>query len=276
MSALKDNPDNSFLNDPLLGDSSTDSSKGHTSSRPISIEDDLLSEPKKETDENYELSSEDNSKEDSEMNSEENDGSESKADSSNDSKDEKKTVSKKKSEYDPYRVRDFLIRLAKAIKRHEIRSGAHRNLHEHIDRMQKTMTSKRVKSNVSVDTQINELRNKVAELIAIERSHATPQSQQMKGKVEILEGKLNTLLQSKQKKDERFKELERKITSKYSADQELVQKLDKKLLFLERKLIEHQLDKRKSKAKIDKKSVDEIKQQINTTKAILKQHKIEV
>ncbi len=261
MSALKDNPDHgSFLNDPLLGDSGNSTDDKSTG-------DDLLSEPKKEVDENP-------TKKDT-GNQEIKEESEKSKDNAS-STEEKKTKPKRKSEYDPYRVRDFLIRLAKAVKRHEIRSGAHQDLHEHIDKMRKTMASKRPKSDVSVDAQINELKNKVAEIIAIEKSHASPNSSHVKEKVNVLENKLNTLLESKQRKDERFKELEKKITTKYSADQELINKLEKKLLFLERKLIEHQLDKRKSKAKVDKKTVDDIKKQINKTKAILRQHKVEI
>lgn len=182
--------------------------------------------------------------------------------------------SKRKSEYDPYRVRDFLIRLAKAVKRHNIRVSAHQDFHEHVDKIKKTMVSKKPKTEHNIDKDIDELKKKVASLIDIEKNPNSPNHDKyLQEKIDLLEGKLNNLMQSKQKREDRFTELEKKISIKYDADQETIKELEKKLLLLERKLIEHQIKKKKSKAKINKKDIDEIKEKIEMTKAIIDRHK---
>jgi len=180
---------------------------------------------------------------------------------------------KRHSEYDPYRVRDFLIRIAKAVKRHQIRTGAHQAFHNHVDKIARKMVSKKPVSEDTAEKDIDELKRRVSELISIEKGQGPDAEKMMKDRIEQLESKLNKILEMKQRKDERFKELERKIATKFEADQDLVNRLEKKLLSLERNLIEHQLDKRKSKKKVDLAAIQDIKQQINSTKAILAKHK---
>jgi len=181
---------------------------------------------------------------------------------------------KKKREYDPYRVRDFLIRLAKAAKRHEARRHAHNQFHDHVDKIKKSIVSKRKKSETTVDNDIDELKKKVSYLVSIEKGQGpSGHDKLMQEKILLLEGKLDKLLQSKLRREDRFQQLEKKISSKYTADKELVAELEKKLLLLERKLIEHQLNKRKSKKKQDIAKIKDIKEQINTTKELIGKHK---
>ena len=181
---------------------------------------------------------------------------------------------KKKPEYDPARVRDFLIRLAKAVTRHELRKQAHTDFHKQVDKIKDSMLSKRQKSQPAVENELEALKQKVSHLINVERDPNHPENNKfLKEKIALLEGKLNILMKSKDERENRFKELESKINSKYDTERELVRQLETKLLILEKKLVEHQLTKKKAKQKVNNKAIDEIKQQIETTKAVIKKFK---
>lgn len=165
--------------------------------------------------------------------------------------------------YNTERVRRFLIYLAKAVKRHDIRKDAHNDFHSHVEKIKK-MSPK------GMDDEIDELKRKVSYLIEIEKGHTAPMNDKFsKEKIQLIEGKLNKLLESKQRREDRFVELERKINSKMVSDKKEISKLKTKLLTMEKKLIEMQL---KSKSKAKTKKLNELKDQIRSTKQILEEY----
>lgn len=179
--------------------------------------------------------------------------------------------SRKFGEYNSLRVRNFLIRLAMACKRHEIRVNARKQFYEHADKIKQNLISG--KPHEKPDEEIESLKKKVEYLISIEKgskNHAS--DEQLNEKIGLLEGKLNILLKSKLEKEKRFEELEKKMNLKHKQEKGLIEELERKLLFLERKLIEHQIDVRKNKKKTDSDAVNQIKNQIDKTKQAL--HKI--
>jgi hypothetical protein len=180
------------------------------------------------------------------------------------------THSKKKlsGNYNPRRVREFLIRLAKACKRHEIRIHARKQFHEHTDKLKNSLLLD--KPHHDPDSEIEELRKRVDYLISVERSTSTPDnSKVLNEKINQLESKLNRLLQSKIEREKRFEELERKLSLKHKHNKDLIVELEKKLFLLERKLIEHQIQKKRTKSKIDTETLNQIKNQINKTKQVI-------
>lgn len=181
---------------------------------------------------------------------------------------------KKKPEYDPRRVREFLIKVAKAVIRHEIRNHAHDDFHKQVDKIKDTIASKKGAVDPALQKEIDTLRQKVGYLVKVEKDPNHPENDKYyKEKIAILEAKLDALMKSKEDRENRFKELEQKVDSKYDSERELVKQLEEKLLFLERKLIEHQLSKKKSKQKVNTKAITDIKQQIQSTKDVISQIK---
>jgi hypothetical protein len=189
------------------------------------------------------------------------DNSEDNSDSNNNSDEDKK-------KYNSRRVREFLIRLAKACIRHEIRTHARNDFNNHTDKIKKSMLSGKPHDNP--DNEIEELKKKVEYLINVEKNPKNPETHKLtQERILLLEGKLNRILQSKLEREKRFEELEKKLNLKHKNTKQYVHELEKKLLLLERKLIEHQLNKKSSKSDIYKDALAQIKTQINKTKETL-------
>jgi hypothetical protein len=196
-----------------------------------------------------------------------------------------KMAAKPKSEYSPQKVKEFLIKLAKAAKRHEIRMNAHQGFHQQVDKLKQAVVSAAAMPNTkskiqmrtpSIDYEIEELKKKVAQLVAVERTHGHGQPlNYSQDRIRILESKLDQLLRSKEEKEQRFQMLEQKIGAKLLEEKELVESLERKLLILQKKLLEHKIQRKKSgKKKVDP-ELKLIQEKIEKTRSALDSLKTE-
>lgn len=181
-------------------------------------------------------------------------------------------VEKRGHEYNPARVKEFLIRVAKAVKRHQIRMNARKKFHDHVEKL-KSAPKKKEKT---IDDDIAELKRHVANLIEVERNpHHPAHSKYVKEKIAILEHKLDELLELKKRREARFTEIEERINKKIYEDKQLIAEVEKKLLHMERDLLKKQIEHHEKKKGVPK-ELDELKHKIAATKRsleLLKQSK---
>jgi len=184
-------------------------------------------------------------------------------------------IETKSGTYNRSRVKELLIRIAKAAKRHQIRMHAHKQVHEHIDKIKEAHIARAPKSHVpNIEKDIEELKNRVTHLVSVEKNPNHPDyTNNVNNKIALLEAKLEKLVQTKESREARFKELEDRIQKKISQDAQLVNDVEKQLLQLEKKLLLHQIDAKKSKKKTDAQTVHAIREKIQTTKSKLEKIK---
>lgn len=172
-------------------------------------------------------------------------------------------------QFNKKRVKEFFIRVARASMRHNIRLGARQQFHDHVERIRST-AKKGVQEHHDFDSEIDELKKKVAHLIEVERNPYSPQkNEELKRKIVFLENQIQDLIKTKKVREDRFVELEKKINSKITKNNELMKHIERKLLTLEHKLVSHKLSSKKGKNKVNKEYVSEIEKQISETKRVL-------
>ncbi|MFT4304172.1 MAG: hypothetical protein ACMXYG_06420 [Candidatus Woesearchaeota archaeon] len=167
--------------------------------------------------------------------------------------------------YNPHRAKKFLIYIAKAVKRHDIRRNAHKDFHEHLEKI-RTIKPK----SKSLDQDIEDLKRKVSYLINLEKGAPhIDHDKYLPEKIQLLESKLNKLLESRRIREERFHELERKISTRMVADGRQIEQLKTKLLMMEKNLLQLQI---KTKSKTKSKELKELKKKITDTKSVLEKY----
>ena len=175
------------------------------------------------------------------------------------------SLDKQKHEYNPQRVKEFLIRVAKAVKRYQIRMHARKKFHNHVEKFKEPPQQRKN----TIDDDIVELKRHVANLIEVERNpHHPAHSKYVKEKIAVLEYKLDELLEMKKKRETRFNEIEERINKKIYEDKQLIAEVEKKLLHMERDLLKKQIEHHQKRKGIPK-ELEELKQKIATTKRSL-------
>lgn len=172
--------------------------------------------------------------------------------------------------FDAEKLRILLIKLAKAYKRHHARWQAHSEFHDHVDQIKSNIISARPKKTYKIDGDIHELKKRVANLIEIEKNpHYHTHNKEMQEKIAMLEDKLNRLMKSKEEREKRFAELDKKVSLKLTADKQIMDELEKKLLVIQKKIIQHKM---KKKSKKHKEELNLLNDRLELTKNAL--HKI--
>jgi DNA repair exonuclease SbcCD ATPase subunit len=216
---------------------------------------------------NEDSSDDDNDLKDDDNNLRKNNNSENNLDNEEE-KELSKTAKYKKEKYNARRVREFLIRVASAVKRYEIRMNAHKDFHTHVDKLQENI-NQNIKKTSGYDPaeEIKQLKNKVNQLLKIQADpDIIEKNIQYENKIKELEAKIDRLISSKSEKDRRFHELEKKIEIKYKKEKDYSHELERRILELEKRLVEHQIARRKANKEIDHETVSLIRDKINSTK----------
>ncbi len=165
---------------------------------------------------------------------------------------------------DPIKARIALHYLAKATKKFHDRENSKKKLAAQLKQLKKISTN-------TLQKHLTELEKRINETVRIENKILKSQSQEdhfheeLKNKINVLEGKLGKYMDTKDAREKRIKELEEKMTDKPQHKQEKILEVQEAIHGLEKTYEEAK------KAKIySKTDMERIKTRINALKSKLK------
>jgi chromosome segregation ATPase len=165
---------------------------------------------------------------------------------------------------DPIKARIALHYLAKATKKLHEREESRKKLAAQLKQLKKISTN-------TLQKHLTELEKRINETVRIENKILKSQSQEdyfheeLKNKINVLEGKLGKYMDTKEAREKRIKELEEKMEEKQQPKHEISLDIKESIQKME-KIYEEA----KKSGKYSKKDLDRIKKRINTLKNKLK------